>query len=169
MLESLIRLAEAHARLMFRNQVLLEDAVMAVVLVENSISNARLLSISDGITLQSMFPVDSDEHYAKLQSHVLRVLQLSDEAGAPHTPPAAPQRPAADFGSRAENVNLQPPAQTRLNIDENGFVSISQHATVSQMPAQLNHFSVYADGAHSSSSVYHILTCMLRSHTRRPS
>jgi hypothetical protein len=132
MLESLIRLAEAHARLMFRNHVLLEDAVMAVVLVENSISNARLLSISDGITLQSMFPVDSDEHYAKLQSHVLRILSLSDEAGVP--PPAAPRYPAAeDFGSRVETVNLQPPTQARLNVDENGYVSISQHATVSQM------------------------------------
>lgn len=126
MLESLIRLAEAHARLMFRNHVLLEDAVMAVALVENSISNARLLSISDGVTLQSMFPVDSDEHYAKLQSHVLRVLQISDDVGLP------PQPPAGDLGSRVETVNLQPPTQGRLNVDENGFVTISQYATISQ-------------------------------------
>jgi DNA replicative helicase MCM subunit Mcm2 (Cdc46/Mcm family) len=37
MLESLIRLAEAHARLMFRKDILVHDAVSTIILMEHCI------------------------------------------------------------------------------------------------------------------------------------
>ena len=43
LLESMIRIAEAHARLMFREEVTIQDAVMAVCIMECSMQNTALL------------------------------------------------------------------------------------------------------------------------------
>ena len=39
LLESLIRIAEAHSRLMFRGEVTIQDAVVAVCIMESSMQN----------------------------------------------------------------------------------------------------------------------------------
>ena len=39
----MIRLAEAHARLMYRDEVTIQDAVTAVCIVESSMQNTALL------------------------------------------------------------------------------------------------------------------------------
>ncbi|KAJ3070646.1 DNA helicase mcm9 [Podochytrium sp. JEL0797] len=54
LLESLIRLAQSHARLMFRDEVTVQDAISAIMLVEISMNSSGL----DGIqsTLHSQFP-----------------------------------------------------------------------------------------------------------------
>jgi len=62
LLESLIRLSEAHARLMFRNEVIVMDAVVAVTLVESSMQTAALLGPSSA--LHSAFPHNPQEEYA---------------------------------------------------------------------------------------------------------
>ncbi|KAJ1759837.1 DNA helicase mcm9, partial [Coemansia sp. RSA 1591] len=79
LLESLIRLAQAHARLMFRNKVLLADAVIAVVLMESTMLSASILGAID--TLHTTFPEDSDLFYAELESLVLRRLDMAHLGG----------------------------------------------------------------------------------------
>ncbi len=45
LLESLLRLSEAHAMLMFRNEVQVMDAVMAILIVAHSQSKLSLLGM----------------------------------------------------------------------------------------------------------------------------
>ncbi|XP_068609856.1 DNA helicase MCM9 [Brachionichthys hirsutus] len=61
MLESLSRLAEAHARLMFRETVTVEDAVMAVCVMECSMQGGALLG--NVHALLSSFPADPGQQY----------------------------------------------------------------------------------------------------------
>ena len=62
LLESLIRLSEAHARLMFRDAVHVVDAVVAVTLIESSMQSSALLGATSA--LHSAFPRDPQEEYA---------------------------------------------------------------------------------------------------------
>mgnify|MGYP003889678995 CR=1 FL=1 len=57
LLESLVRLAQAHARLMFRDVVLPQDAVMAVVLCESSMHSSSMLGVPSA--LHTQFPTVS--------------------------------------------------------------------------------------------------------------
>ncbi|XP_041831759.1 DNA helicase MCM9 [Melanotaenia boesemani] len=61
MLESLSRLAEAHARLMFRETVTIEDAVVAVSVMECSMQGGALLGNVN--TLLTSFPADPVHQY----------------------------------------------------------------------------------------------------------
>ena len=63
LLESLLRLAEGHARLMFRNEVLLHDAITAVTLIESSMQGSALIAETD--CLHTTFPVDPLEEYRR--------------------------------------------------------------------------------------------------------
>ncbi|KAI9505395.1 MCM2/3/5 family-domain-containing protein [Coemansia spiralis] len=74
LLESLIRLAQAHARLMFRDRVLLADAVVAVVLMESTMLSASILGPID--TLHSTVPSDPDTAHEHLEALVLDRLDL---------------------------------------------------------------------------------------------
>ena len=100
LLESLIRLSQAHARLMFRQDVLLCDAIVAVTLVESSMQTSALLGISSA--LHSSFPEDADAEYARQERIVLRRLGLdalltknttdNNITETSNTPPASPPR-----------------------------------------------------------------------------
>ncbi|XP_037304497.2 DNA helicase MCM9 [Pungitius pungitius] len=68
MLESLSRLAEAHARLMYRQTVTIEDAVMAVSVMECSMQGGALLG--DVNALLTSFPDDPCQQY-KIQCQKL--------------------------------------------------------------------------------------------------
>ena len=70
LLESLIRLSQAHARIMFRNKVELQDAVMSVVMIESSVVSSSSLSI--GSMLHSDFSSFPDLDYIKYEQVVLR-------------------------------------------------------------------------------------------------
>jgi len=72
LLESLMRLSEAHAKLMFRDEVLLEDAVIAIYLVSASQSLTSILD--DYSNLQTDFPSSSEESYAEHEEKVFRLL-----------------------------------------------------------------------------------------------
>ncbi|NXM95683.1 MCM9 helicase, partial [Sylvia borin] len=76
LLESLIRLAEAHARLMFRDTVTLEDAVTVVSVMESSMQGGALLG---GINaLHTSFPENPMEQYRTQCEIILERLELKD-------------------------------------------------------------------------------------------
>ncbi|XP_075410735.1 DNA helicase MCM9 isoform X1 [Tenrec ecaudatus] len=76
LLESLIRLAEAHARLMFRDTVTLEDAVTAVSVMESSMQGGALLG---GVNaLHTAFPENPLEQYQRQCELILEKLELQN-------------------------------------------------------------------------------------------
>ncbi|KFV93920.1 DNA helicase MCM9, partial [Eurypyga helias] len=76
LLESLIRLAEAHARLMFRDTVTLEDAITVVSVMESSMQGGALLG---GINaLHTSFPEDPMAQYRTQCELILERLELQD-------------------------------------------------------------------------------------------
>ena len=76
LLESLIRLAQAHARLMFREFVTVQDAIVAVTCVECSMQNSALLGSMNA--LHTRFPDDPQEEYSRQAKLVLKRLNLED-------------------------------------------------------------------------------------------
>ena len=75
MLESSVRLAQAHARLMFRNEVLLVDAVYSIVLMEAS-AGARARVCGPISSLSSVASVSPDMEYPDLEKMILMKLGL---------------------------------------------------------------------------------------------
>ncbi|XP_002747067.4 DNA helicase MCM9 isoform X1 [Callithrix jacchus] len=74
LLESLIRLAEAHARLMFRDTVTLEDAITVVSVMESSMQGGALLG---GVNaLHTSFPENPGEQYQRQCQLILEKLEL---------------------------------------------------------------------------------------------
>ncbi|KAK9286477.1 hypothetical protein L1049_014874 [Liquidambar formosana] len=78
MLESLIRLAQAHARLMFRNEVTRLDAITAILCIESSMTTSAVVD-SIGNALHSNFTENPDQEYAKQEMMILEKLRSIDE------------------------------------------------------------------------------------------
>eukprot|EP01122_Echinamoeba_exundans_P014512 TRINITY_DN6592_c0_g1_i2.p1 TRINITY_DN6592_c0_g1~~TRINITY_DN6592_c0_g1_i2.p1 ORF type:complete len:977 (-),score=193.20 TRINITY_DN6592_c0_g1_i2:412-3177(-) len=102
MLESLIRLSEAHAKLMCRNQTMLIDAVVAIYVMEAAMGGSAAI-IQCPPSVQSMFHDDPDLFFEEIQVKVLNALGLThlDEPRAP--------RPSSgsmdfDFGEQVQNA-----------------------------------------------------------------
>ncbi|NXK51195.1 MCM9 helicase, partial [Chauna torquata] len=76
LLESLIRLAEAHARLMFRDTVTLEDAVTVVSVMESSMQGGALLGAINA--LHTSFPENPMVQYRTQCELILERLELQD-------------------------------------------------------------------------------------------
>ncbi|RZC64407.1 hypothetical protein C5167_008094 [Papaver somniferum] len=74
MLESLIRLAQAHARLMFRNEVTRLDATAAILCIESSMTTSAIVD-SVGNALHSNFAENPDQEYAKQEKLILERLK----------------------------------------------------------------------------------------------
>ncbi|XP_028295488.1 DNA helicase MCM9 isoform X2 [Gouania willdenowi] len=74
MLESLSRLAEAHARIMFRESVTIEDALTAVSVMECSMQGGALLGNVN--TLLTSFPEEPDQQYQYQCQQLLTKLNL---------------------------------------------------------------------------------------------
>ncbi|XP_049935082.1 probable DNA helicase MCM9 isoform X1 [Nymphaea colorata] len=79
MLESLIRLAQAHARLMFRNEVTRLDAISAIICMESSMTASAILDDA-GNALHSSFSDNPDQEYAKQEKLILEMLKSVDHA-----------------------------------------------------------------------------------------
>ncbi|PON87322.1 hypothetical protein TorRG33x02_168140, partial [Trema orientale] len=78
MLESLIRLAQAHARLMFRNEVTRLDAITAILCIESSMTTSAIVD-SVGNALHSNFTENPDLEYIKQERLILEKLRSFDE------------------------------------------------------------------------------------------
>jgi hypothetical protein len=99
LLPSLVRLAQAHARLTGRGQVTRQDAVVAAMVAESSMAGGEgpLAGVvpgsggggggggggGDGPGGAAHFPADPDEEYARLEPRVLRALGLDHLVGTP--------------------------------------------------------------------------------------
>jgi len=75
MLESLIRLAQAHAKLMYRDDVLLQDAIFSIFLMECSMQNSILFPHIS--TVKTMFPNDPETEYFEHEAIVLAYLEFT--------------------------------------------------------------------------------------------
>lgn len=75
MLEAMVRLAQAHARLMFRSTVSLQDSVIAVLLMDISSASSPLLGPVS--VLRSKFSEQPDEEYKALEVAILDKLKLT--------------------------------------------------------------------------------------------
>ncbi|RYR35712.1 hypothetical protein Ahy_A10g050837 isoform C [Arachis hypogaea] len=78
MLESLIRLAQAHARLMFRNEVTRLDAITAILCVESSMTTSAIVDCI-GNALHSNFTENPDQEYAEQERLILEKLGSIDD------------------------------------------------------------------------------------------
>lgn len=78
LLESLIRLSQAHAKLMCQTNVTVRDTIMAVILMESSMSSSAILSHlnSYGNTLHKGFPQDPETDFLEMAAVVLQKLGL---------------------------------------------------------------------------------------------
>eukprot|EP00474_Spongospora_subterranea_P006132 CRZ06590.1 hypothetical protein [Spongospora subterranea] len=74
LMESLIRLAQAHARLMFRDRVLPCDAIQAVICLECSLHTSVLLGTTS--VLHTQFGDDPESDYLTQQDLILKKLKL---------------------------------------------------------------------------------------------
>lgn len=70
MLESLIRLAQAHARLMFRNEVTQLDAIAAILCIESSMTTSSIID-GAGNALNSNFRENPDQEYIEQEKIIL--------------------------------------------------------------------------------------------------
>lgn len=76
LLESLVRLSQGHARLMFREEVVVQDAVVAVALMEVSMQSSALVENVDA--LHTGFAVDPEKEYRNQAKIILTRLGLDD-------------------------------------------------------------------------------------------
>lgn len=77
LLESLIRLAQAHARLMYRDKVTSMDATCAIILVEHSM-RTRLFNNSDNNVLHTKFKKQPDKKYLEQKEVLLETIGIFD-------------------------------------------------------------------------------------------
>lgn len=75
LLESLVRLAQSHAKLMFHREVLLEDAIMAVILVEASLTSTQTLNVPINLHATEM----EREEYESLEKEMLYKLEINKD------------------------------------------------------------------------------------------
>lgn len=78
LLESLVRISQGHAKLMFHNSVQTIDAIMAVVLMEIGMGYQEDSALNLNINVHSSFPDNSVENYKELSRNILEKLNLND-------------------------------------------------------------------------------------------
>ncbi|XP_034274585.1 DNA helicase MCM9 [Pantherophis guttatus] len=115
LLESLIRLAEAHARLMFREIVTVEDAVTVVSVMESSMQGGALLGGANA--LHTSFPENPVEQYRMQCELILKKLELQHLL----------QEELRRLGRFLQNGNLSPSLQCKgVSLSHDTFGELEQ-------------------------------------------
>lgn len=78
LLESLLRLAEAHARLMFREDVLMEDAIVAILCISQA-QSIGTLSAKMNDAVREDFAVNPQQQHRAHEEAVMKMLHYSRE------------------------------------------------------------------------------------------
>ncbi|KAJ3290970.1 DNA helicase mcm9 [Borealophlyctis nickersoniae] len=125
LLESLVRLSQAHARLCFKDEVGVRDAVIAVMLMEASMQSTALAGITS--TLHASFPEDPDQDYFVQEERILERLKLghlrtghSVAVIAESDPPDGNTRRLDKGKGRLEPVGTLSSYQEDVDEDEDG-------------------------------------------------
>ncbi|XP_036901750.1 DNA helicase MCM9 isoform X1 [Sturnira hondurensis] len=135
LLESLIRLAEAHARLMFRDTVTLEDAITVVSVMESSMQGGALLG---GVNaLHTSFPENPMEQYQRQCELILERLELhnllSEELRRlerlQNQSVHQPQPRAAEAESASGSPRNDPGEESRFRTSTQQEVNCSTHTS----------------------------------------
>ncbi|XP_063692137.1 DNA helicase MCM9-like [Bolinopsis microptera] len=116
MLESLVRLSQAHAKLMMHERVELEDAIVTISLVECTMLNSSLLgSVS---VLHSVFPAQPELEFNKQKTLVLEVLGLPPNYGESNEPAPQTIAPTRRRGPVLETDDLVEVPSFHVNTQE---------------------------------------------------
>jgi DNA helicase MCM9 len=75
LLESLIRLSQAHAKLLWQQEVLAHDAITAILLMESSLQTQSLLGYRPD--LYEGAPSEPEEQYRTLSAQIMAKLQIN--------------------------------------------------------------------------------------------
>ncbi|KAJ6242538.1 DNA helicase mcm9 [Anaeramoeba flamelloides] len=76
LLESLIRLSQAHARLMFRNIVTIQDAIISIIVIDSSSTTKSLLGFKNHV--QSIFHKNPDKEYFEISNKIIEKLDMNE-------------------------------------------------------------------------------------------
>ncbi|CAM6130040.1 unnamed protein product [Calypogeia fissa] len=127
MLESLIRLAQAHARLMFRKEVICADAIVAVICIDSSMTTSAILD-NDGNALHSTFADNPDEQYAEQEQVILAALKLhkDDLIVVPTNEDEDMSSSGSDLDGKEPQSNCSPSTATKERLVENALASLSE-------------------------------------------
>ncbi|XP_044258623.1 DNA helicase MCM9-like [Tribolium madens] len=138
LLDSLVRLSQGHARLMFHKEVTIVDAVVAVILVEMAMeSDFSVFNLS--FDTRNNFPLDPEQSYRELVQIVLKKLDLSDllenerasgvcdlcrgRSSCIHTAPKAESKSLKENDKKettgsSEKITKAQPSTSKINEDE---------------------------------------------------
>lgn len=77
LLESLVRLSQSHAKLMFHSEVLLEDAMTAIILVEASLTSTQTLNVPINLHSPEMEIIDYKIWYEEAEKEMMYKLEIN--------------------------------------------------------------------------------------------
>ncbi|KAJ3268907.1 DNA helicase mcm9 [Terramyces sp. JEL0728] len=127
LLESLIRLSQAHAKLLCQDKVLVRDAVVAISVVEGSMQTSALNGLKSCF---ETFADDPDEEYRRMETDILISIGCGDLVdnhefdGAPNVQPDFNYNPQPDFNFNAGEISRSGNVQRSTRINERNIEQI---------------------------------------------
>lgn len=141
LLDSLNRLAEAHARLVFREEVIAIDAIVTVRLMESTFGFGRILQPYDVIKEELPLGPEPDEVQCILRIFDMDANEIehTKHDGNPQNVSSQKAGTSADSGQTKIDQNISPPKQSpniqpqtqSSQISGSQVVTVSREATVS--------------------------------------